>query len=428
MQSCCKHKKGTIMLSVKYPQVCEYLNNFHCGLMPMKINDDPNFFLIIKAPKEMLLTAKFNKGFKIYIPKIKVGEIATTSIISVFFDNEYDPLTITTPLLDGPDTNYYREMLLQSHLDVYFFTETNIEFLGYSATIQCPEKTRSNIINASFVPANEDNITHISDAMIDWFNSRTKDDDADAMSINFAKALFPENLTIIDASSFIPNHATDSGVLVTKLERSEPGVYQEREIAQFFARIFDASKIFINPVRPEDKEEIADIVVIGDKSIIFVQAKDSPNTEKVLRNSIERKKSTTLKHLDKALRQVSGAIKYALKSPTLNFSVCGLIPGNEQDFSIAMSGLEVRGLIVIKELFREDYEKYTNKTIATCNEIGRPCIILDFYEIHKYTICFANEGDFLDAYDFVYSTGKESGNFPRLQLIPQPLCDNLSDP
>lgn len=413
---------------MKYPIIRELIiKPFHGGLLPIKISSDAEIILIIKAPKEFLLTAKYNKGFKIYTPALTIESQKTTSIISAFFDSSDDPLTIVTPLLDEKQTKLYQELLLQEQVDIYLFTETDTELLGYSAKIQCPDKTNHIIKNSSFLPSEIINALNISSKISEWFINRTEEDEAGAISINFEDSLYPEDLIILDTTQSKKIHATDLGMYTTLLERKEPGSYQEAEISHFFSRIFDASKIFMNPKRPEDGEEIADLIITGKNYIIFVQAKDSPNTENTIRKTIDRKKATTLKHLTKALRQISGAIKYSTKSPTLIFSSSDLYNRNTHDFTINTTGLDIYGLIVIKELFIDDYKKYSDATLKVCDEVGHPCIVLDFFELHKHTMSLKNEDDFMRAYNFIYTTGRGSGCFPRVQIIPERPEENRDD-
>ncbi len=56
-----------------------------------------------------------------------------------------------------------------------------------------------------------------------------------------------------------------------------------------FARAFAADCVFLNPIRDDTGKELADVMCITDDIILVVQAKDSPNTERALRRSIERK-------------------------------------------------------------------------------------------------------------------------------------------
>jgi hypothetical protein len=226
----------------------------------------------------------------------------------------------------------------------------------------------------------------------------------------FDDALYPENIFFIDARATEDRYVSTHSVAMNLLERAEPGAFQERDIANLLARIFPAHQIFLNPLRWEDSEEISDILIVGKSNILFVQAKDSPNIAKILGNTIQRKKSTTLKHLDKALNQVSGAVKYAKRDDAMRFLI------GEREFSVRTSGVRIAALIIVKELFLDEYDEYTKRAVAVAEAVAASCIPLDYNELHTYTKNLRDEDSFFYAIDTVFSKGLETGMFPRLRF------------
>jgi len=195
----------------------------------------------------------------------------------------------------------------------------------------------------------------------------------------------------------------------SQLERKEPWTFQEQDIAQLLGRLFEPTDIFMNPLRATDKEEIADILVVTESEIIVLQAKDSPNTENVLRNTIARKKLTARKALLKALGQVKGAIRY-LKS----MSPLKMIVGGET-VEMDISKHHARALIVVKELFNDEYSIYSPPIIELSKDTQVPCIALDYPELQAYT-GLSSQVKFFEAFDLVFSHGDKTGELPRLRI------------
>ena len=106
---------------------------------------------------------------------------------------------------------------------------------------------------------------------------------------------------------------SQNNITITSLDRDRySGLMQEEEIARLFRRLFEKNEIFLNPFRADDakkeKRELVDILIVTDRVMLFVQAKDSPNTVDMLQRSIERKRKTVRGHIKKATDQVSWCI------------------------------------------------------------------------------------------------------------------------
>jgi hypothetical protein len=399
------------MLSLRYPQVHDFIKNkFHRGLFPLRFIEGHTLRLIVKATKEMILAAKKNKQFKVFVVPIQVNELESFALISAFYDNERDPLIITTPLFQEELTEQFKEVLLSGGLDVHFFDESGVEFLGYSTKIECPPAARQMITTLAHSPPSIAVAKNVLEQLDNWFIGRNGVDDANAIVVNLVSSLFPDDFVIIDARPPANLYVSDDLISVNRLERTDPGSFQERDIALLLSRTFPSHQIYLNPMRSDNLKEIVDIMIIGNDRILFIQAKDSPNTEEILGNSINRKKSSAIKHLDKALSQVSGAVRFAVKSDQMNFLI------GERKFSVCTSKTRICALVIMKELFLDSYDKYTEMTLAVCNEINKPCIVIEFTELHSYTMYLQNEESFFEAYDKVYEAGKESGVFPRLRF------------
>jgi len=398
------------MLTILHPEVLSLVHDIPVGLLPLWSHGEDVPKLVIKAPKEIILAAKMNQGFSIYAVPVCIQSQDTVGLISAFFDDEDEPLIISTPMFDEPDSKTLRDILLSVRLDVYFFDVNNRELLGYRATIECGADTRSFIEKTKFLPFNISSAKLSLHYMGEWFGRRNEKDDMSAMRIKFDSALFTEDLFIQDVRP--ENHSYHGSGLFSHslLERDEPGPFQERDIVQLLHKIFLPEQIYLGPLRVTDREEITDIMVVTNSNILFIQAKDSPNTEHVARNTITRKKTTAIKSLKKAVSQTKGALRYAQSKVPMQ-----LISGNKE-VEIILEGRAVRSLVIVKELFSDEYSDYSDLVLPMAKDTQVPCIPLDYTELHMYTSNLREEDDFFSAYDRVFTHGVESGMFPRLRF------------
>ena len=398
------------ILTILHPQVVPHVQGLPIGLWPLSFRNEADPKLLIKTTKEMVLAAKVNGGFKVYVIPITLSGQESIGVISAFFDVEDEPLVIFTPLFDEAETHKLINMLRLPTLDIHFFDEHSRELLGYTCELKCSANAKDRLTNPSLC-AFEINLARSAlDQLRRWFGVRTHDDDLAAISIGFGESHFADDLVILDArpdNHRFPGSPTFS---FSQLERKEPGTFQEQDIARLLGRLFEPADIYMNPLRVTDKEEITDILVITESEIIVLQAKDSPNTENVLRNTIARKKLTAQKALLKAISQVRGALRYMKSTSPLKMIVGG------EAVEMDISKHKVRALIVIKELFDDEYSNYSPPIIKLSNDSQVPCIALDYPELQAYT-GMSSQGKFLEAFDLVFSHGEKIGELPRLRIF-----------
>ncbi len=116
------------------PEILGILEEFHCGLLPLRDPKTQKVFLIVKAAKETILTAKLNQEFHLYLVPTEGKEFTIYGIITAFFDDFDEPLVITSPLFaDDEFTELVTELISVEDFDIYFFDEYNREMLGYKA-------------------------------------------------------------------------------------------------------------------------------------------------------------------------------------------------------------------------------------------------------------------------------------------------------
>lgn len=373
------------MITILHPSIIGELTDIPVGLLPIQTGSDSDLSLIIKAPKEMILTAKVRQGFRFYFVAQNKNQI-TIGVVTAFFDDPDQPLTIWSPLFADDMAQDLLRMLSQESFDVYFFDENNRELLGYRAQIKNRKEFSNKFADFRVAPFSMDLARKALDQMPRWFSLRTEADDRAAISVEFVEALFPDNILIFDNRPEVNSYRGFKSTSHTKLERNEAGALQELDIVMILQRIFPSKSIYLNPFRVDKHKEFLDILVVTGKNVFFIQAKDSPNTAATLNRSLERKKAVIMSHLIKAARQTKGAVAYFNSCNPLKIFV------NDKIEEVPLSGLCVRCLILVPELFNDEFSSYSDVVLKLVAETNVPCLALSYFELHQYTLSQKRRG------------------------------------
>lgn len=275
------------------------------------------------------------------------------------------------------------------------------------------QKRHRDLLRSAVLPSVKGlNQSAILTEITNWFATTLVEDDHEAIRVVFKEKLMPDNVIHIDTNDDNHRYHGAPPVSSTPLERQEPGSFQEKEIIALLHRVFAAEEIYLAPLRTYDKEEMVDILVVTEKSVLLIQAKDSPNIEKIVNNTISRKVSASHKALKAAVGQIKGAITYMRRFSDFVVLV------NGQEVKLDLSGKTIYGLAVIKELFNNEYDAYTPPMLELYSKTKIPCIPLSYGELHQYTSYIDNESSFFEAFMKVFNHGLESGMFPRLRVLP----------
>ncbi len=379
------------------------------GIVPTEFKVDGIPTLLIKATKELILTAKMNQGFLIYIVPILIGKINTFSLMSAFFENMSEALFIYSPLFDDPTNPQLFEIIFSRTINVYFFDEHCRPLLGYTATVSFPPESEKMLKNATFLPLELSLVPEFSDKMLAWFEQSGPADDRDAISISFGKPLIPEDIFIQDSRHEKHSYHGTSSVSHTTLIREKPGAYQERDIVQLLQKIFKPEYIYLNPLKTTDRKEIVDVLVCTPTNILLIQAKDSPNTESILKNDLTRKKATALKNLKKAVKQTRGAMRYIRAKTHIDMIL------ENKEYHLEIGNRKIRTLVIVKELFDDEFAKYSSELNLLID--SAPCIALAYTDFVDYTYRLADENSFFKTYDKVYDDGIHHGEFSCLRVF-----------
>ncbi len=211
-------------------------------------------------------------------------------------------------------------------------------------------------------------------------------------------------------------HGAEGSPAYTSLERQEPGGFQERDIVELLKRVFPASSILLNPIRLDSGKEYADVLCITDEMMLVVQAKDSPNTEASLRRGIDRKRSVVRAHIAKAAQQLRGALSFAkgLGPNALKVST------SVAEHSIDVQGRFLFGLVVVKELFDDDYRACSEPVLRASTECELPCTLVDFSALHMLTMHLKSPDGLMNGLLQLFEVGGEHGEFPKPRFLGPP--------
>ncbi|KUR69993.1 hypothetical protein AQZ49_21550 [Novosphingobium sp. FSW06-99] len=412
------------MFSLDYPQALPQIRTVAYGYQPMQFSDG-GYCLIIKASKEVILTARANNSFKIYIiPDVEAPDRAL-GFVSAFFDDHDEPLALFTPLFS--DDDMLRDLgsaLSQDNFELYFFDEHSRELMGVCAQVADVGRFRKTLSSTSFPNFEEDEIHATLEAMTGWYGLRGNDHEALAFEVCLGKRLYPDDLVIMDFRNLErQNVDLDGGsdfaaledlLNPTSLERKEPGAFQERDIFTLLRRCFSGDEVFLNPVREDTGKELCDLLVISEGIVLLVQAKDSPNTEASLRRSIARKKIIIRDHIKKASRQLRGAIRHV----HINDKVAILTTSGPKDIDIRAR--DVFGLVVVNEMFDDDFRSCSTPVLAVAKETKRPCVLVDYAALHTMALHLPSEGMFLGGLIQIFEVALKHGEYPKPRFTKKP--------
>ena len=194
------------------------------------------------------------------------------------------------------------------------------------------------------------------------------------------------------------------------LERQEPGEFNELDITHALLRVFPSDQIYLNPTRSDNGREFVDVLVSTPENLFLVQAKDRPNTQQALDCPISRKKAATARHLKKAARQMLGAISYAQASVPLQVVTDGVV------HDVSARGRKVVGIIIVGELFPDEFSVYSPIVLDVFDQTGVPCFVMDYPEVNAWTWNRRTEDSFVDTLYQVFAVALNKREFPRIRF------------
>jgi len=149
------------LLTILHPETAPRLQALPVGLLPFRHTQTGKLLLAIKATKEMILAARMNQGFKIYVVPLASTVGVVPALVTAFFDDADEPLIVMTPLFDDDMPRDVREMLAYEELEVYFLDEHNREWMSYRARMQDGGSCFVDGTHLTFVPYSHNAMTLI---------------------------------------------------------------------------------------------------------------------------------------------------------------------------------------------------------------------------------------------------------------------------
>jgi len=109
---------------------------------------------------------------------------------------------------------------------------------------------------------------------------------------------------------------------------------------------------------------------------------------------------------------MKGALRYINSSSPIRMVI------DSKEYEIEIGERQLRTLVIVKELFNDEYSIYSPIILSLVQSSNIPCIALDYPELNIYTSNLADEFSFFEAYDRVSDYGIQNGTFPRLRILP----------
>ena len=165
-------------------------------------------------------------------------------------------------------------------------------------------------------------------------------------------------------------------------------------------------------MRANEGREFVDVLVATANTVLLIQAKDSPITAATLSRTIDRKKATAAAHVKKAASQLKGSINHLRSGSSIE------IITNGQRCDVSMSGREVFGLVIVKEMFDPERSACSRLVLSVFEETDIPCLLLDYLEFQQLTFFRRTEESFVGTLREIFSAAREHGYVPTVTLWP----------
>jgi len=377
-----------------------HLNQLRYGIQPV-IGPPGASFFVFKISKEAILAARLKNELKVYLFADGEGPASHLGIVTAFPDDHDEPTIVATTLFDGDDLlRDVKTVLSQPRFKLYFFDEHDRELMGVWARHGEVERFRREIGAATFAPFDLSTFGDLATRLHSRFSVRDETDDRAAFTLTLEDRLYP-----------------DDPAMLAELVRENPGPPQERDIAVMIGRSFPPDAIFLNPFRADTGKELTDVLVITDKVMLFIEAKDSPNTAESLDRSLDRKRLTIQKQIVKASNQLKGGLTYAKETDGV------VIATDVGPKTLPLEGRQLLGLVVIREMFDHDQQENSDPVLALVDEIKLPVMLIDYPGLHAISINLRTPARFLSALHELFDMALEHGRFPRSVWNGPPALD-----
>ncbi len=179
-------------------------------------------------------------------------------------------------------------------------------------------------------------------------------------------------------------------------------------------RAFPGEVIFLNPMREDSGTELTDVLVVADEVVLLVQAKDSPNTEATLRRTIDRKRAVIRRHIDKGAKQLRGALTYILERKEI------ILRTRSGTRTVDLADRVICGLVVVREMFDDDYKACSAPVLAVANACGQPCVLLDYSALHVMALHLPSPARLMNGFYQLFDVAMKHGEYPKPRFSGPP--------
>ena len=342
--------------------------------------------LIAKTMREMAETARLRGFFSFYLVPLRVGDVHTRGLVTAFFDDHDEPLTIRTLLFDDEFVRDLFQVLSSNSFDMHFIDEHNRNLISFRAENPDATRFRSLAKTIRLVPESLELARRFHDDMVSWFGARSTADDNAAFRIDLVESVLPDNL-----------HP----------QNESPGDFNEPDIEMGLHRAFNRDQVCRNPMREDTGREFVDVLAATAKTVLLIQAKDSPINESTLGRTIDRKKLISAKHVNNAATQLKGSIDHLRSSSSIGIITDG------QRREVSMASRDIFGLVIVKELYDSERSACSRLVLSVFHDTGIPCLLLDYQEFQQLTFFRRTEESFVRTLSDIFSAALEHGLFPR---------------
>ena len=355
------------------------------------------------------MAARVDGGFGMYLAPDSAHPPKLLGVITAFFDDPDEPLVLFTPMAASDELHCGLAALFrQRTFDAVFLDENNREVMCAQVRLQNPEVCLPEFERSGFADFRVEDTFDRLRAMGDWFRRRVAADDKAALRFSIDRKAYSDDLVVIDARPEAYDfHGASGNVSMNRLERMEPGRFQERDTVEIMKRVFAAEDVYLNPTRTDTGKELVDVLGCDDSCLVAVQGKDSPNTVASLRRTTERKRSVARRHVEKAAKQLGGAMSHILKGGVLSVSTDGV------EHRVAVAGKHVFGVVMVQELFDDDYEYCSIPVLEIASKLKAPCVLLEFFSLHMLTLRAASPAQLAYGLHQIFEAGVEHSQYPK---------------
>lgn len=388
-----------MLLNLKYPDLYDQVAQIPSGLHAFQTSDAS--ILAIKASARALLAAKNTGGLKLYFAPVQYGEISTYCLLTAFPDGTNSPNILWTPLYDDPEVIALLAVLSAPRIELFLLDEKNRPWLSYIAVVPDRAKLARFSQKLQLAPGYMARATShdvIEQARV-WFSRGGDREDRRAFTLSFNVAVMPEDLLMLHAGTRDSFYGEE--VRHAELGYTNPGDRQEPDLAEELAKKFGGEKVFLNPLKLPNMEELCDTLVVGDIANFYFEFKSSPNTDVIAKRDTSRLRTTIVHHVVKAVEQTSKSIEYI---------------GGADPFTIALKadrkfralvhqqGKNAIFVIVTHEAIRDDLPKYASEILPLAERVTKVICHVAESDLYKYLHFCATEEEFfkLLVADFEY--------------------------